>query len=124
MYGHICTLLLCCADIDECATNASTCEQVCTNTIGGFLCSCFDGYRLNVSDNSTCDGEFGHRLLCSTQRRYSFHYKTSMSVMRELTTVTKILVCALTLMEITPALVMLDLLEMASHAMVTVTLST
>ena len=50
-------------DIDECATNTSTCEQLCTNTIGSFLCSCIDGFRLNVTDNSTCDGKLQHRLL-------------------------------------------------------------
>ena len=65
VYGHTnftCALLQCCVDIDECATNTSTCEQVCINAIGDFLCNCFDGYRLNVTDNSTCDGEFRHTL--------------------------------------------------------------
>ena len=44
------------ADIDECATNTNTCDQLCNNTIGSFLCGCMDGYRLIVMDNSTCDG--------------------------------------------------------------------
>ena len=55
-----------CTDIDECDTNTSTCEQLCSNTIGGFVCSCMDGYRLNITDNSTCDGNFNYHaiLLC------------------------------------------------------------
>ena len=49
-----------CIDIDECDTNTSTCEQLCSNTIGSFVCSCMDGYRLNVTDNSTCDGNLNY----------------------------------------------------------------
>ena len=44
-------------DIDECAINDGGCAQVCTNTIGGFLCSCNAGYAVNNNDNSMCDGE-------------------------------------------------------------------
>ena len=47
-----------CTDINECTANTSTCEQLCSNTIGSFVCSCVDGYRLNITDNSTCDGKF------------------------------------------------------------------
>ena len=50
-------------DIDECDTNTSTCEQLCSNTIGSFVCSCLDGYRLNITDNSTCDGKFSDHVL-------------------------------------------------------------
>ena len=58
---------------------------------------------------------------CSVQtvNCYSIHFKTSMSVLKKLTTVTQIMVSVLTYQEISLALVMLDLPEMASVAMVT-----
>ena len=31
----------------------SGCEHKCTNAIGSFICSCYDGYELN-SDDKTC----------------------------------------------------------------------
>ncbi|XP_019631561.1 PREDICTED: fibrillin-1-like [Branchiostoma belcheri] len=34
-------------DTDECAVSNGGCEQTCTNTPGGFLCSCQHGYTLN-----------------------------------------------------------------------------
>ena len=35
-----------CTDVDECATDADDCisNVVCTNTVGGFTCSCPAGY--------------------------------------------------------------------------------
>ena len=62
-------------DIDECTANSSTCEQLCSNTIGSFVCSCMDGYRLNITDNSTCDGTqntciFGKLYIDSLTFRY------------------------------------------------------
>ncbi|KAI8488057.1 carbohydrate binding [Branchiostoma belcheri] len=39
---------------DECASSNGGCEQTCTNTPGGFLCSCQHGYTLN-RDGLTCD---------------------------------------------------------------------
>eukprot|EP00058_Branchiostoma_floridae_P013899 XP_002599387.1 hypothetical protein BRAFLDRAFT_200116 [Branchiostoma floridae] len=39
-------------DIDECAKSNGGCNQTCTNTPGGFLCSCHNGYTLN-SDGMT-----------------------------------------------------------------------
>ena len=44
------------ADIDECSTNRNNCEQVCTNTVSSFNCSCNDGFSLNA-DGATCDGK-------------------------------------------------------------------
>ena len=41
------------ADVDECAEGLSDCSQMCTNTEGGYGCSCHPGYTLN-SDSSTC----------------------------------------------------------------------
>ncbi|KAK2152978.1 hypothetical protein NP493_2378g00005 [Ridgeia piscesae] len=42
-----------CLHIDECVEGTSGCEQVCENTIGSYVCSCVDGYKLNVN-NETC----------------------------------------------------------------------
>ena len=42
-------------DIDECL-NASTCEQICTNTYGSFVCGCLAGYRLVEDTPSHCEG--------------------------------------------------------------------
>ena len=39
-------------DVNECAV-FSPCEQVCTNTIGSFQCSCRKGFHLQ-SDTSSC----------------------------------------------------------------------
>ena len=46
---------ICSSDIDECAEGTSHCEQICTNTNGSFVCSCFDGFLLNMVDNKTCN---------------------------------------------------------------------
>ena len=43
-----------CTDIDECANGNGGCAQTCTNTDGGFACSCNAGYILNA-DNQSCD---------------------------------------------------------------------
>ncbi|XP_033112384.1 fibrillin-2-like [Anneissia japonica] len=41
-----------CKDMDECAGN-NTCEMFCSNLIGGYECSCSEGYELD-SDFRTC----------------------------------------------------------------------
>ena len=43
------------ADIDECAEGSDGCNHNCTNTAGGYMCFCMDGYQLE-SDNHTCTG--------------------------------------------------------------------
>ena len=56
-------------DINECSTDASSCEQICTNTNGSYSCSCEESYALN-SDGRTC------RVSCGgtyTASRGSFH---------------------------------------------------
>jgi len=45
-----------CADIDECAQDTAPCDHqsgICTNTNGGYACSCVDGWNLG-SDGATC----------------------------------------------------------------------
>ena len=51
-----CLQLPSCVDINECLPNGGRgpCEQICTNTLGSFDCSCQPGY--NVS-GYTCNGE-------------------------------------------------------------------
>ena len=44
------------ADINECSTGVSGCQQTCTNTEGSFLCGCNSGFNLN-SNGRTCSGE-------------------------------------------------------------------
>ena len=44
------------ADIDECQSGTSGCQQLCTNTVGSFFCRCRAGYSLN-SDARTCRGD-------------------------------------------------------------------
>ena len=44
------------SDVDECAENTDGCEQICTNTIGSFICDCRTGYTLN-SDGRNCQGK-------------------------------------------------------------------
>ena len=44
------------AAINECAEGSSNCEQFCSDTGTGFVCSCRTGYTLN-SDQASCSGE-------------------------------------------------------------------
>ncbi len=43
-------------DINECGINAGPCEQVCSNNVGSFECSCWNGYRLE-SNGLNCSGK-------------------------------------------------------------------
>ena len=42
-------------DIDECATGTHRCSQKCNNAVGGYRCSCSEGFEIH-SDNITCSG--------------------------------------------------------------------
>ena len=42
-------------DLNECTNDNGGCEQICTNTIGSYVCSCLDGYSLN-NNNHNCTG--------------------------------------------------------------------
>ena len=48
--------LLYIADINECVEGTHLCTQNCNNTIGSYVCSCNDGFIIDV-DGRTCDGE-------------------------------------------------------------------
>ncbi|XP_035699721.1 uncharacterized protein LOC118432292 [Branchiostoma floridae] len=45
-----------CPDVDECVRREGrgSCDQICTNTVGGFYCSCYTGFTLQ-QDNLTCN---------------------------------------------------------------------
>ncbi len=44
-------------DINECTNGQAKCAQVCTNTDGGFRCSCNEFYMLG-DDKKTCLREY------------------------------------------------------------------
>ncbi|XP_078670386.1 uncharacterized protein LOC144910800 isoform X9 [Branchiostoma floridae x Branchiostoma belcheri] len=46
----------CCDDINECETNNGGCEQICTNTIGSFECSCRENFVL-ANDSLSCNAD-------------------------------------------------------------------
>ena len=41
-------------DIDECTLKINNCNQICTNTIGSFNCSCYNGYELATNSLNNC----------------------------------------------------------------------
>ena len=48
-----------CTDVDECDMDLDNCHEdaYCTNTFGGFNCTCFDGYDgdgVNCTDIDEC----------------------------------------------------------------------
>ena len=57
-------------DIDECTENTDGCAQMCTNTIGNYICACGSGYRL-ANDSRGCDGEFLMRHRDGTRYTYN-----------------------------------------------------
>lgn len=44
-----------CQDINECWKGTSGCQQTCTNTVGSFVCSCYNGYQLGINGKSCED---------------------------------------------------------------------
>lgn len=45
-------------EVDECETKNHGCEHECTNTLGGYECSCYIGYELH-SDKKQCENACG-----------------------------------------------------------------
>ena len=58
-------------DINECGANNGGCSELCTNTIGSFICSCQDGFVLH-SDGFTCQGYTDSKM---THYKYTFTWK-------------------------------------------------
>ncbi len=50
-------LIVCFVDINECNDGSHICNQVCTNTVGSYKCSCNNGYELGL-DKKTCVGMY------------------------------------------------------------------
>ena len=55
LHRYVCIQILCItvdsimvlfSDVNECQLNNGNCEQGCTNTEGGFFCTCMDGFFL------------------------------------------------------------------------------
>ena len=44
------------SDVDECLTDNAGCSHSCTNTPGGYRCSCPDPDLTLSADNHTCKG--------------------------------------------------------------------
>ena len=45
---------LTCSDIDECQTNKGGCQHSCANTVGSFICSCDNGFKVSSTDQTQC----------------------------------------------------------------------
>ena len=54
-YNYIYNGLIFHTDIDECVRGLSGCSHNCSNTVGGYNCSCLNGFELEM-DNHTCTG--------------------------------------------------------------------
>ena len=51
-------------DINECVVNNGGCSEMCFNTLGGFMCSCREGFTPH-SDNKTCVSKYiSYQSLC------------------------------------------------------------
>ena len=44
------------SDIDECVNTYHGCHHDCMNTIGSYICTCYDGYLLSEDDDRSCEG--------------------------------------------------------------------
>ena len=42
-------------DVDECVTTPERCQHICNNRVGGFFCTCREGYQL--VDGINCTGK-------------------------------------------------------------------
>ncbi|XP_078265952.1 uncharacterized protein LOC144599110 [Rhinoraja longicauda] len=41
-------------DIDECANKTPNCQQICTNAIGSFICSCYPSFSIDEAKPLLC----------------------------------------------------------------------
>ena len=49
-------------DVNECSEGTDQCNQICTNTVGSYKCSCNAGYVLGL-DKKTCVGTYKANFL-------------------------------------------------------------
>lgn len=61
---YVTPLILYLSDFNECALNGGPgpCQQICTNTVGSYYCSCQPGFTLSTNGTS-CNGEHMGTLL-------------------------------------------------------------
>lgn len=45
------------SDIDECESGEACCAQFCINYLGGYECSCQEGFQISA-DGCGCNGKF------------------------------------------------------------------
>lgn len=62
LYEIVVTLLTV-TDIDECQAGVNSCSQNCSNSEGGFACTCFTGYTL-LDDTITCERKLNCCCIC------------------------------------------------------------
>ena len=55
------------SDLRECEVDNGGCEQICTDFLGGYNCSCEDGFRPLTNDESSCEGKL---ITCRVTRTY------------------------------------------------------
>ena len=97
-------------DVNECLTT-NDCQQQCTNTEGGYNCSCSQGFTLN-SDNKTCDGMLNYcKILASV-------YCTLIQLLKNVLLIMAVLMVVLLLTTLNNASVLQDMLSILLNALV------
>ena len=72
--------MCCCfADFNECEYGNAGCEQICTNSIPGYQCECYAGYRLD-ENGVNCTSEYAMLILVQYQQRIYNAMQISMNV--------------------------------------------
>ena len=56
------------SDIDECSSNTSSCQQLCSNTAGSYVCNCRPGYQIS---SGACNGEAEYAVSSSLSTVFS-----------------------------------------------------
>ena len=60
-------------DRDECALGISGCNQICTNTVGSYMCSCNPGYQIALN-NRTCTGKHIASNMMVSFKQFTMQY--------------------------------------------------
>ena len=61
-------------DINECSLKSYNCDQICTNTIGSYYCSCYTGFNLSASGHD-CFGEHEIFINVIVDNRYQWVWR-------------------------------------------------